>query len=134
MPAGISLAETDRVLQHVERILAKTAEVESISRRTGLQMGLPAVTEANTGDITVKLKNKRDRGIDEVIADVRGELKKTEPQLDVEFTQVLQDMTADLSNAAEPIQIKLFIPNPAALEAGAPLVSTTATQQSALAH
>ncbi len=108
MPAGSSLTETNRVLEHVERILRATPEVESTSRRTGLQMGLAAVTEANTGDITVKLKNKRDRGIDEVMADVREQIKKTEPELDVEFTQVLQDMIGDLSNAPEPIQIKIF--------------------------
>jgi multidrug efflux pump subunit AcrB len=90
-------------------------EVESTSRRTGLQMGLAAVTEANTGDITVKLKSKRDRGIDEVIADARAEIKKTEPELDIEFTQILQDMIGDLSNAPEPIQIKVFANDPALL-------------------
>jgi multidrug efflux pump subunit AcrB len=90
-------------------------EVESTSRRTGLQMGLAAVTEANTGDITVKLKSKRDRGIDEVIADARAQIKQTEPELDVEFTQVLQDMIGDLSNAPEPIQIKVFASDPALL-------------------
>jgi CzcA family heavy metal efflux pump len=130
MPAGSSLAETDRVLQHVEQILTNTREVESISRRTGLQMGLAAVTEANTGDITVKLKNKRDRGIDEVIADVRAEIKKTEPQLDIEFTQVLQDMIGDLSNAPEPIQIKLFNPNPVVLDDVATRVADTIKKQS----
>jgi CzcA family heavy metal efflux pump len=108
MPAGSSLSETNRVLNHVERILMSTPEVESISRRTGLQMGLAAVTEANTGDITVKLKKDRDRGIDEVMDDVRQKIKTTEPELDVEFTQVLQDMIGDLSNAPEPIQIKIF--------------------------
>ena len=71
MPAGSSLTETNRVLEHVERILHATPEVESTSRRTGLQMGLAAVTEANTGDFTVKLKAKRSRGIDEVMEDVR---------------------------------------------------------------
>ena len=115
MPAGSSLSETNRVLEHVERILHAMPEVESTSRRTGLQMGLAAVTEANTGDVTVKLKNKRDRGIDEVIADVRAQIKKTEPELDVEFTQVLQDMIGDLSNAPEPIQIKIFSSNTALL-------------------
>jgi multidrug efflux pump subunit AcrB len=115
MPAGSSLSETNRVLEHVDRILHGMPEVESTSRRTGLQMGLAAVTEANTGDITVKLKSKRDRGIDEVIADARAEIKKTEPALDIEFTQVLQDMIGDLSNAPEPIQIKIFSSNPALL-------------------
>ena len=113
MPAGSSLSETNRVMEHVERILHSMPEVESTSRRTGLQMGLAAVTEANTGDVTVKLKNKRDRGIDEVIADARAQIKKTEPELDVEFTQVLQDMIGDLSNAPEPIQIKIFSSNTA---------------------
>jgi CzcA family heavy metal efflux pump len=130
MLPGSSLAETDRVLQHVERILSRTPEVESISRRTGLQMGLAAVTEANTGDITVKLKKKRDRGIDEVMNDVRAEIKRTEPQLDIEFTQVLQDMIGDLSNAPEPIQIKLFNSNPAVLDDVASRVADTIKKQS----
>ena len=108
MPAGSSLAETNRVLQHVEQILREQPEVEITSRRTGLQMGLAAVTEANTGDFTVKLKSKRSRGIDDIMSDVRAEIKRTEPELDVEFTQVLQDMIGDLSNAPEPIQIKIF--------------------------
>jgi len=115
MPAGSSLTETNRVLEHVDRILHGMPEVESTSRRTGLQMGFAAVTEANTGDITVKLKRKRDRGIDEVIADARAQIKKTEPALDIEFTQVLQDMIGDLSNAPEPIQIKVFATDPVLL-------------------
>ena len=115
MPAGSSLTETNRVLEHVQQILHRMPEVESTSRRTGLQMGLAAVTEANTGDITVKLKSKRDRGIDEVIAEARAQIKKTEPALDVEFTQVLQDMIGDLSNAPEPIQIKVFASDPVLL-------------------
>jgi multidrug efflux pump subunit AcrB len=115
MPAGSSLTETNRVLEHVNHILHAIPEVESTSRRTGLQMGLAAVTEANTGDITVKLKSKRNRGIDEVMADARAEIKKTEPALDIEFTQILQDMIGDLSNAPEPIQIKVFANDPALL-------------------
>ena len=63
MPAGSSLTETNRVLDHVERILHSIPEVENTSRRTGLQMGLAAVTEANTGDFTVKLKAKRSRSV-----------------------------------------------------------------------
>jgi CzcA family heavy metal efflux pump len=112
MPAGSSLAETNRVLEHVEQILHNTPEVDDTSRRTGLQLGLAAVTEANTGDFTVKLKSHRSRSIDEVMDDVRNQIKSTEPELDVEFTQVLQDMIGDLSNAPEPIQIKLSANDP----------------------
>jgi multidrug efflux pump subunit AcrB len=115
MPPGSSLTETNRVLEHVDRILRETPEVENTSRRTGLQMGLAAVTEANTGDFTVKLKAKRGRSIDDVMSDVRAQIKATEPELDIEFVQVLQDMIGDLSNAPEPIQIKLFADDPAML-------------------
>ncbi|HEY3706714.1 MAG TPA: efflux RND transporter permease subunit [Terracidiphilus sp.] len=111
MPAGSSLTETNRVLQHVERILRSMPEVESTSRRTGLQMGLAAVTEANTGDFTVKLKGGHRRPIDDVMSDVRAEIKRREPELDIEMIQVLQDMIGDLSNAPEPIQIKIFSPD-----------------------
>ena len=124
MPAGSSLVATGKVLDHVEQILHNTPEVESTSRRTGLQMGLAAVTEANTGDITVKLKQHRSRGIDEVMADVRKQIKQSEPQLDIEFTQVLQDNIGDLSNAPEPIQIKIFSPDPALLNELAPRIGT----------
>ncbi len=116
MPPGSALTETNRVLDEVEKILHQTPEVESTSRRTGLQMGLAAVTEANTGDMTVKLKSKRSRGIDEIMADLRDEIHEKEPALDIEFTQVLQDMIGDLSNAPEPIQIKLFGTDIALLE------------------
>jgi Cu/Ag efflux pump CusA len=59
-PAGTSLAETNRILTHVEQILHSTPEVEITTRRTGMQLGLAAVTEANRGDFTVRLKTKRD--------------------------------------------------------------------------
>ena len=107
-PAGTSLTETNRILEHVDQILRRIPEVSITSRRTGLQMGLAAVTEANTGDFTVRLKTDRSRSIDEVIADAREQIHAAEPSLDMEFTQILQDMIGDLSNSPEPIQIKLF--------------------------
>ncbi len=122
-PAGTSLAETNRILLHVEQILRKTPEVQITSRRTGLQMGLAPVTEANTGDFTVRLNPKRSRTIDEIMTDVRDQIKTTEPALDVEFIQVLQDMIGDLSNSPEPIQIKLFSPDTTILHQLGPQVA-----------
>jgi CzcA family heavy metal efflux pump len=107
-PAGTSLTETNRVLEHVDAILRRIPEVSITSRRTGLQMGLAAVTEANSGDFTVRLKPDRSRGIDEIMADAREQIHAAEPSLDIEFTQILQDMIGDLSNSPEPVQIKLF--------------------------
>ncbi len=123
MPAGSSLVDTNQVLLGVEKILDETPEVESTSRRTGLQLGLQAVTEANRGDFLVKLKEKRDRGIDEVIDEVRGKVSKAYPQLDIEFPQVLQDQIGDLTSSPEPIEIKLFSPDPALLAKWGPKVA-----------
>ena len=122
MPAGASLQETNRVVSHVERILRATPEVESTARRTGLQLGLFPVTEANTGDISVKLKRDRKRSGEEVIADVREKITKAEPVLDVEFPQLLQDMIGDLTSAPEPCVIKLFAQDPNVLNQWAPRV------------
>ncbi len=123
MPAGSSLAETNRVVRHIEEMLHDIPEVESTSRRTGLQLGLAAVTEANTGDISVKLKLSRSRDIEDVIADVRAKIKTEEPAIDVEFVQVLQDMISDLTGEPQPVEVKLFSQDAAMLEAWAPKVA-----------
>ncbi len=128
MPAGSSLTETNRVITHVEEMLREVPEVESTSRRTGMQLGLAAVTEANTGDITVKLKEKRSRAIDDIIGDVRGDIKKEEPALDVEFIQTLQDMISDLTGEPQPVEIKLFSPDQAVLAEWGPKVGDAITK------
>ncbi len=123
MPAGSSLEDTNAVLLGVEKILSKIPEVSTTSRRTGLQLGLAAVTEANTGDFLIRLKNDRERGMDEVISDARKQVNAAYPQLDVEFIQILQDMIGDLSNSPEPIEIKMFAQDPALLKKWSPKVA-----------
>ncbi|MBZ5662167.1 MAG: efflux RND transporter permease subunit [Acidobacteriia bacterium] len=123
MPPGSSLQETNRVITHVEQIIRSVPEVENTSRRTGLQLGLAAVTEPNTGDIAVKLKDKRSRGIDDIINEVRGKVTTQEPALDVEFTQVLQDMISDLTGAPQPVVVQLFSPDQDTLITWAPHVA-----------
>jgi CzcA family heavy metal efflux pump len=115
MPAGSSLAETNRVITHIEKILRATPEVENTSRRTGLQLGLAQVTEANTGDISVKLRRDRKRTGEQVIEEVRDKIKKAEPVCDIEIPQLLQDMIGDLTSAPEPVVIKLFAQDPVLL-------------------
>jgi multidrug efflux pump subunit AcrB len=115
-PPGSSLQETDRIVSHLEKMLRDTPEVESTSRRTGLQLGLAAVTEANRGDLTVKLKAKRDRDTDDVIADLRAQIKREEPAVAVDFPLILQDMIGDLTGEPEPVVIKLFSEDPKLLE------------------
>ena len=122
-PAGASLSETNRMILHIEQIINRVPEVESTSRRTGSELGLAAVTEANRGDVLVKLKQHRKRDIDKVMEDIREKVASQEPAVRVEFVQVLQDMIGDLTGEPEPITIKLFAQDPALLETWAPKVA-----------
>jgi multidrug efflux pump subunit AcrB len=123
MPSGSSLEETNRVVSHMEQIVRAVPEVEGTSRRTGLQLGLAAVTEANTGDISVKLKQKRRRGVYEIMSEIRGKIRTSEPAVDIDFTQILQDMIGDLTGSPQPIQIMMFSPDADLLAEWAPQVA-----------
>lgn len=117
-PPGSSLAETDHMLRDVEEKLMKTPEIESYSRRTGLEMGL-FVTEPNRGDYAVKLKSGHKRATEDVISDLRQQIAEAEPALEIEFVGIVPDVIGDLQGAPEPIEIKLFSEDAAALEAKA---------------
>lgn len=106
-PPGTSLAETDRILQAIEKEIVKVPEVEAYSRRTGTQMGF-FITEPNTGDYLIQLKKDRKRSTDEVIADIRTRIESTQPALRVDFGQVIGDMLGDLMTSVQPIEVKIF--------------------------
>jgi hydrophobe/amphiphile efflux-1 (HAE1) family protein len=123
-PAGASLAETDRMMRHVEQLIREVPEVESYSRRTGLELGL-FITEPNKGDVAVKLKQGHARATEEVISDLRAEVEKSEPSLEIEFVGILPDMIGDLTSSPEPIEIKLFSEDANALHEKAEEVEAT---------
>lgn len=107
LPPGTSLQESDRVLKQIETILKETPEVASYSRRTGAGLGFE-IHESNTGDFAVILKANRRKAIDAVIDDVRGKIKSDVAGIDIDFSQILQDLIGDLSGAPAPVEIKLF--------------------------
>jgi CzcA family heavy metal efflux pump len=117
-PGGTALAETDRQVHIVERILASTPEILGTSRRTGAELGLFATLQ-NRGDINARLRpeGQRDRSIFQVIDDVRDKVQAAVPRMRVEFVQVLSDVINDLAGAARPVEIKMFSSDLNALEA-----------------
>lgn len=123
-PPGASLAETNRVLQHIEKLLEENEDVESYSRRTGLQLGL-AITEPNTGDFLVKLKPKRKNSTEDVTNGLRKEIESSEPSLRVEFVGILSDLIGDLTSSPSPVEIKLFSEDAGALHQKAAEVAAT---------
>ena len=117
-PPGTSLTETNHMLELVGHELMNIPEVESYSRRTGSQLGF-FLTEPNTGDFLVKLKNNRSRSIWDIMDQVRKTVDSTEPALEVDFGQLMTDLIGDLTNTPKPVEIKLFGDSVAVLEAKA---------------
>ncbi|MGH8315296.1 MAG: efflux RND transporter permease subunit, partial [Steroidobacterales bacterium] len=119
---GASLAETDRLLRQVETLIRALPEVVTYSRRTGLQLG-GGLTESNEGDFFIKLKGGRRRNIEEVMAELRGEVEHTVPGLQIETVQLMEDLIGDLTAVPQPIEVKLFGPDLEELHREAPLVA-----------
>jgi len=121
-PPGTSLADTDRMLQEVEKIIRATPEVETYSRRTGTQLG-GGLTEANTGDYFVRLKPLPRRPIEEVMADIQHQVEQKVPGLEIETAQLMEDLIGDLTAVPQPIEIELFGDDAASLRKLAPKVA-----------
>jgi CzcA family heavy metal efflux pump len=117
-PPGTSLAETNRLLQKVATILRRDPYVDTWSRRTGLQLG-GGLTEANSGDIFVRLKNGARPPTEQVMEHIREQVAAEVPGLDVDVSQLLEDMIGDLTAVPQPIAVKLFSDNVAQLDAAA---------------
>ena len=112
-PAGSALAETDRQMRALERLLDQTPEVLAYSRRSGAELGFFA-TSQNKSDILVRLKPRSQRGrtAEEIISDLRPKVHEAAPLVDIEFVQLLQDMLGDLQGDPEPIEVKIFGDDP----------------------
>jgi CzcA family heavy metal efflux pump len=121
-PPGTALSETDRLLRKLEVMIQEVPEVYSYSRRTGLQLG-GGITEANEGDFFIKLKSGPRRDIEEIMTDLRTDAEKEIPGLTIETVQLMEDLIGDLTAVPQPIEVKLFGPDLAQLQAFAPRIA-----------
>jgi CzcA family heavy metal efflux pump len=119
---GTSLEETDRLLRQVEAIIRANPNVDTYSRRTGLQLG-GGLTEANQGDFFVRLKNGSRPSTEEVMTQVRTEVEQKVPGLDIELSQLMEDLIGDLVAVPQPIEVQLYSDDPVELDAAASKVA-----------
>ncbi len=120
---GTSLTETNRLLNQVEAILRADPDVETYSRRTGAQLG-GGITEANEGDFFVRLRHGQRAPIAQVMDRVRSQIEQNVPGLKIELAQLMEDEIGDLTAVPQPIEVKLFGDDQAALEQAAHRVQT----------
>ena len=126
-PPGTSVTETDRLMRQVEAILHETPEVDTYSRRTGLQLG-GGITESNTGDFFIRLKPFPRATSKRSWTEVRERVDKTIPGLEIETPQLMEDLIGDLTAVPQPIEVKLFADDEAALLAAGPAVAEAIEQ------
>ncbi len=120
---GTSLVETNRLLNQVEAIIQANPNVSTYSRRTGLQLG-GGLTEANTGDFFIRLKNGKRPPIDSIMENIRVQVEHKVPGLDIELSQLMEDLIGDLTEVPQPIEIKLFGDKPQELSSTAKRVAS----------
>jgi CzcA family heavy metal efflux pump len=121
-PPGMSLTETDRLIRQIEAVLRQTPDVETYSRRTGLQLG-GGLTEANTGDFFVRLKRHGRRPIETVMNEVREKVQESVAGVDIETAQLMEDLIGDLTAVPQPIEVKLYSDDAALLQQTGPKIA-----------
>lgn len=121
-PPGMSVTETDRLMRQVEAIIRATPDVDTYSRRTGLQLG-GGLTESNTGDYFIRLKTKGRRPIEEVMDEVRTKAEANVPGLEIETAQLMEDLIGDLTAVPQPIEVKLYADDTALLNKTGPVIA-----------
>jgi multidrug efflux pump subunit AcrB len=113
-PAGTSLTETSREVAQIDELLRATPEVATFSRRLGTGLG-GDLGESYHGDYFVRLKPDHARSTPDVMAAVLSEVQNQVPGVQAELAQLMEDLIGDLTAVPQPIEIKLYAADPAAL-------------------
>ena len=106
-PPGTSLTETDRMLREIERRIDETPEIVAWSLRAGNQLGF-FITEPNQGDYVLRLRSGRRRSADAIADDLRQRIESTQPAVQIEFGQLVEDVIGDLTTNPQPIEVRIF--------------------------
>jgi multidrug efflux pump subunit AcrB len=119
---GTSLIETSREMAEVDEIIKAIPEVDTFSRRLGTGLG-GDLGESYHGDYFIRLKTNHARSTPEVMSYVLKAVQAKVPGVTVELAQLMEDLIGDLTAVPQPIEIKLFGPDPSKLLATAPTVA-----------
>jgi len=111
---GTSLIETEREMAQVDALIKAMPETQTFSRRLGTGLGSD-LGQSYHGDYFVELKSGHARTTPQVMADLLAEIQNKVPGIQVDTAQPMEDLIGDLTAVPQPIEIKLFAADPAAL-------------------
>jgi multidrug efflux pump subunit AcrB len=128
---GTSLTESERQVAQIESILRSRSDVETFSRRLGTGLG-GDLGQSHHGDIFVRLVADHPQPTREVMDDVRDGVLRNVPGVEVETAQLMEDLIGDLTAVPQPIEVKLYGDDKAALRATAKQVADRLTHTDGL--
>jgi multidrug efflux pump subunit AcrB len=108
LPAGTSLAATDKSATALERAIVALPDVAHVGRLTGVDTNGYLPTPPNAGTLRVSLHEGSKVAFDDVSDRLRDRLQKLAPDATFEFHQLLEDQINDLSGAPEAIQLSVY--------------------------
>ena len=109
-PIGTSLAQADELATRIDTMLRADPDVQTFTRRLGVEMGPPRATETSRGDAIVRLKPHH-RPIEQLMEEQRAQAAALLPGVRIEIIQLMQDMLGDLEGNPEPVEVKVFGPD-----------------------
>lgn len=111
---GTSLDETSRQIAQVDAIVMAHPQVLTLSRRLGTDLS-GSLGQSYHGDYFVRLKAGHSESTEDVMSDVRAKIDAEVPGVQVELFQLMEDLIGDLTAVPQPIEIKLYSSDVAAL-------------------
>jgi CzcA family heavy metal efflux pump len=111
LPAGTSLAATDRIVRGFEQTILADPAVDLVGRLTGVDTDGYELTPQSAGTIRISLKKSATDEFEQVSDRMRDAMTKAAPGASFEFHQLLEDQLNDLSGAPEAIQLSVIGPD-----------------------
>ena len=111
---GTSLDETSRQVGQIDAMLRANPDVATFSRRLGTGLG-GDLGQSYHGDYFVRLKPTHSQPTEETASAVRDAVTAKVPGVQVEVAQLMEDLIGDLTSVPQPIEIKLYSADVAAL-------------------
>lgn len=125
-PVGSSMDDIDRAVLRVENHLRALPGVIDTTRRLGTEMGF-YITEPNKGDFVIRLSENHPVSTFELIRRTRKWVDRHEPELDTDYSQVMEDMLGDLIGVSAPVVIEVHGPHRSVLLPAAALIKKQLT-------
>jgi len=111
---GTSLDETSRQVGQIDAMLRANPEVLTFSRRLGTGLG-GDLGQSYHGDYFVRLRASHRQATEQVASAVRDQVERDVPGVQIEVAQLMEDLIGDLTAVPQPIEVKLFSSDVAAL-------------------